>query len=80
MPTYAYACKECGHGFEARQSFDDPALTTCPECGGPLRKVFNSVGVTCKGAGFYRTDSRSSGTSSSSSSGSSSSGSSSSDA
>lgn len=68
MPTYAYACKQCGHGFEAHQSFSDPALTTCPECGGPLRKVYDSVGVTFKGSGFYRTDSRSSDSSSSSSS------------
>ena len=66
MPTYVYACKACGHGFEKQQSFTDAALTTCPECGGSLRKVFNSVGVTFKGSGFYRTDSR--GPSSSSSS------------
>lgn len=58
MPTYAYVCKDCGHGFEQHQAFSDPALTTCPECGGSLRKVFNTVGVTFKGSGFYRTDSR----------------------
>lgn len=67
MPTYVYACKACGHGFEKQQSFTDAALTTCPECGGSLRKVFNSVGVTFKGSGFYRTDSRGPSSSSSSS-------------
>lgn len=66
MPTYAYACKECGHTFEQHQSFSDHALTVCPSCGGPLRKVFNSVGVTFKGSGFYRTDSRSASSSGSS--------------
>ncbi len=58
MPTYVYACTECNHGFEAHQAFTDDALTTCPECGGKLRKVFNSVGIVFKGSGFYRNDSR----------------------
>ncbi|MEU8815721.1 FmdB family zinc ribbon protein [Actinoplanes sp. NPDC048796] len=59
MPTYQYACTECGHQLEAVQSFSDPALTECPDCDGKLRKVFNSVGIVFKGSGFYRNDSRS---------------------
>ncbi len=58
MPTYAYACKDCGHAFDIVQSFSDSSLTSCPECQGTLRKKFNSVGVVFKGSGFYRTDSR----------------------
>ena len=58
MPTYAYACKNCGHRFDAVQSFADPTLTVCPECGGALRKEYGSIGVTFNGSGFYRTDSR----------------------
>ncbi|MEV8266941.1 FmdB family zinc ribbon protein [Microbacterium sp. NPDC076911] len=58
MPTYAYACKECGHKFDAVQSFADATLTQCPECGGALRKQYGSIGVTFNGSGFYRTDSR----------------------
>ena len=61
MPTYQYACTECGHSFEQFQSFSEDALTVCPECDGRLRKLFNAVGVVFKGSGFYRTDSRSSG-------------------
>ncbi|MEU4478436.1 FmdB family zinc ribbon protein [Micromonospora sp. NPDC023966] len=61
MPTYQYACTACGHQLEAVQSFSDAPLTECPACEGRLRKVFNSVGVVFKGSGFYRTDSRSSG-------------------
>ena len=61
MPTYQYACTECGHAFEQFQSFSDDALTSCPECQGRLRKLFNAVGVVFKGSGFYRTDSRSGG-------------------
>ncbi len=59
MPTYAYACKQCGHRFDQVQSFSDPALSECPQCGGPLRKEYGSIGVTFNGSGFYRTDSRS---------------------
>lgn len=70
MPVYAYACKDCGHAFDIRQSFSEDALTVCPECGGDLRKKFNTVGVVFKGSGFYRNDSRSDSTSSSTSSGS----------
>ena len=58
MPTYSYACTECGNRFDAVQSFTDAALTTCSECNGRLRKLFGNVGVVFKGSGFYRTDSR----------------------
>jgi putative FmdB family regulatory protein len=58
MPTYEYACTECGHRFETVQSFTDDALTECPSCGGVLRKVFGSVGIVFKGSGFYKTDTR----------------------
>ncbi len=58
MPKYAYACTDCGHRFDIVQSFSDDTLTSCPECEGRLRKVFNSVGVVFKGSGFYRNDSR----------------------
>lgn len=61
VPTYQYACTACGHQLEAVQSFSDAPLTECPACEGRLRKVFNSVGIVFKGSGFYRTDSRSSG-------------------
>lgn len=71
MPTYAYACKQCDHRFETVQSFSDPTLTVCPECGGPLRKEYGSIGVTFNGSGFYRTDSRSGGAKSTAAAGSS---------
>ncbi|GBG40019.1 FmdB family zinc ribbon protein [Mycobacterium montefiorense] len=66
MPTYSYACTECGDRFDVVQAFTDDTLTTCEKCSGRLRKLFNSVGVVFKGSGFYRTDSRESGKKSSS--------------
>ncbi|MBG0814905.1 FmdB family zinc ribbon protein [Planomonospora sp. ID82291] len=63
MPTYQYACTACDNQFEIVQKFSDDALTVCPSCQGELRKVFSAVGIVFKGSGFYRTDSRSSGSS-----------------
>ena len=58
MPTYEYACAECGERLEAVQKFTDDPLTVCPACGGKLRKLFSAVGIVFKGSGFYRNDSR----------------------
>ncbi len=59
VPTYQYACTECGEPLEVVQKFSDAALTECPACGGRLRKVFSPAAIVFKGSGFYRTDSRS---------------------
>jgi putative FmdB family regulatory protein len=59
MPTYSYRCTECENAFDIHQAFTDDALTVCEVCGGRLRKLFNTIGVTFNGSGFYRTDSRS---------------------
>jgi putative FmdB family regulatory protein len=68
VPTYQYVCTECGGQLEAVQKFTDEPLTVHDDCGGRLRKVFSPVGIVFKGSGFYRTDSRGSGSSSSTSS------------
>ena len=61
MPLYEYRCKNCGHQFDIQQSFSEDSLTVCPSCAEPqLRKVFQPVGITFKGSGFYKNDSRSS--------------------
>jgi len=70
MPTYAYRCTACGHAFDAVQAFTDDALTVCPACGGRLRKLYGSVGVTFNGSGFYRTDARAAATAGSAAAGS----------
>jgi len=67
VPKYEYRCTQCDHTFDVYQTFSDSALTECPECGGALRKVFGSLGVTFQGSGFYRNDSRQSAQSNSSS-------------
>jgi len=64
MPTYQYACADCGNEFEVFQSFTEDSLTKCPECKGEVKKVFSAVGVVFKGSGFYKTDSAKGSTSS----------------
>ena len=72
MPTYVYRFVDTGETIEVQQSFADDALTEAahPSTGVmmPVKKVFTPVGVTFKGGGFYRTDSRSSSRSTSKSS------------
>jgi len=58
MPTYEYRCRDCGEQLEVVQAFTDDNLTECGTCGGSLRKVFSAVGISFKGSGFYKTDSR----------------------
>ena len=58
MPIYEYACTSCGERTEARQSFNDPPLEECSNCGGKLRKLYSPVGIVFKGSGFYSTDSK----------------------
>ncbi len=48
---------------EAVNGTDSPNESTC---GGEVRKIFSNVGISFKGSGFYRNDSRSSSSSSSS--------------
>jgi putative FmdB family regulatory protein len=58
MPTYEYACTNCGNRFDVFQRIDEDTLRICDVCGGTLRKVFHPAGIVFKGSGFYATDSR----------------------
>jgi putative FmdB family regulatory protein len=58
MPTYEYACRDCGEHVEVVQSFKEDPLTECGLCSGQLRKVFSAAGIIFKGSGYYVTDSR----------------------
>lgn len=59
MPTYGYRCQSCGTRFEVWQKMSDDPLTTCPTCGGSVRRLLYPAGVVFKGSGFYSTDHRS---------------------
>ena len=72
MPTYVYKFLDTGETIEIQQAFTDDALTEAvhPTTGATMqvKKVFLPVGVTFRGGGFYKTDSRGSGSKSKSSS------------
>ena len=70
MPTYDYRCDACENVFEVFQSFSEDPLSKCPEenCGGAVKKIFSAPGISFKGSGFYKNDSRSKSSLSSSSS------------
>jgi putative FmdB family regulatory protein len=57
MPLYEYECEnEGGKRFEVIQKFSDATLTTCPDCGGPVRRLISSPAIQFKGTGWYITD------------------------
>ena len=62
MPTYVYKFIDTGETIDVQQAFTDDALTEAvhPSSGQtmPVKKVFLPVGVSFKGGGFYKTDSR----------------------
>lgn len=65
MPTYEYACADCGEHLEVVQSFKDDPLTVCPACDGRLNKVFSAAGIIFKGSGWHVKDYASKGASTS---------------
>ncbi|MBK5231743.1 MAG: FmdB family transcriptional regulator [Thermoleophilia bacterium] len=55
MPIYEYRCDK-GHEVDVIQSMSEDALTECPECGAPTRRVLHSPAIHFKGSGFHNTD------------------------
>ena len=55
MPIYEYKC-ENGHVFDVMQKLSEDPLSSCIECGAPVRKVLHPVSISFKGSGFYSTD------------------------
>ena len=49
MPIYEYKC-ENGHVFDVMQKLSEDPLTSCVECGAPVRKVLHPVGISFKGS------------------------------
>jgi len=53
MPVYEYHCTSCEDRFELRQKFSDPPATSCPTCGGGVKKLISQTAFTLKGGGWH---------------------------
>jgi len=56
VPIYEYKCMNCGYSFEKLQKFSDAAVSRCPKCGGPVKKLVSHTSFQLKGSGWYLTD------------------------
>jgi putative FmdB family regulatory protein len=57
MPIYEYEakssgrkCRKCSSGFEVIQRLSDPPLSSCPECGGEVRRRISRPRVILPGS------------------------------
>lgn len=55
MPTYEYACRNCGHQWEAVQRISEDPLKECPSCKQQTaeRQISVGGGFILKGGGWY---------------------------
>ena len=63
MPTFDFLCLNCDHVFEFVRPFGSAALPICPKCRSKrTEKLITPPTIQFKGTGFYKTDSRGTGT------------------
>ena len=53
MPVYEYECPACEKVIEVQQRISDDPLSTCPECGGEVKKLVSMSSFHLKGGGWY---------------------------
>ena len=63
MPTYGYqvidwkkSCDHCRDGFEIIQRINEPALTLCPHCRSPVKRILFAPAVVIKGSPVTETE------------------------
>ncbi len=51
MPAYEYECLSCATHFDRRQKMSDSDLSSCPACGGAVKRLISGgAGVLSRGA------------------------------
>ena len=53
MPVYEYECPACEKVIEVQQRISDDPLSTCPDCGGEVKKLVSMSSFHLKGGGWY---------------------------
>ena len=56
MPLYEYECFVCHRRFQRIQKVADNPVSTCPTCGGKVRRLLGAPALQFKGSGWYVTD------------------------
>ena len=56
VPVFEYRCSDCPQTLEEIVLPGEGAPTTCPACGGELRRRWSRVGTQLIGWGFARND------------------------
>ena len=56
MPIHDYICANCGYEIEVMHPVHGHGPTTCPQCGGPMKKTLAAPAVHFKGSGWARKD------------------------
>jgi putative FmdB family regulatory protein len=59
MPIYEFVCQSCSNEFENIQSFSDPSVPLCPNCGNQdVERQMGRPAIHFKGSGWYINDSK----------------------
>jgi len=53
MPVYEYECPACEKVIEVQQRINDDPMSTCPDCGGEVKKLVSMSSFHLKGGGWY---------------------------
>ena len=53
MPVYEYECQSCSEVIEIWQSLSEDPVSTCPSCGGDLKKIISMSSFQLKGGGWF---------------------------
>ncbi len=53
MPIYEYECPACEEVIEVQQRISEDPLSTCPDCGGEVKKLVSMSSFHLKGGGWY---------------------------
>jgi putative FmdB family regulatory protein len=54
MPTYDYACENCGHKWDVEQKMSEDPIRKCPKCGKlKAKRQITGGNFILKGGGWY---------------------------
>ena len=61
MPVFEYGCSMCDYTVDVRHGVHGHGPSTCPVCGGSMRKLLSTPTIVFKGSGWASKEGRSGG-------------------